>query len=196
MYSDAFLARLPDADPYEFLARAQARCPHRDPVTAASLADLVTYLPCDLMTKVDTASMANSLECRAPFLDHRVVELAAAMPIGCKLGVGRTKRVLAAAFPELLPEGVMRRPKMGFGVPLAQWFRAELGDYARGVLLDARAAQRDYFRPGAFERLLGEHQSGQFDHGHRLWGLLFFELWHRRWLAPRPSPTVSAPATA
>jgi asparagine synthase (glutamine-hydrolysing) len=156
-------------------------------VTAASLVDLVTYLPCDLMTKVDIASMAHGLECRAPLLDYRVVELAAQMPIGCKLARGRGKRILREAFPELLPPEVTRRPKMGFGVPLAQWFRGELASYARQVLLDPRALARDYFRAGAVERLLDEHQSGAFDHGYRLWGLLFFEVWHRTWLDDRPS---------
>ena len=82
LYSDEFVAALPDADPLEFLAAALARCNRRDPVTAFSLADLVTYLPCDLMTKVDIASMAHGLECRQPFLDYRVVELAARMPGG------------------------------------------------------------------------------------------------------------------
>ncbi|MEX0978903.1 MAG: asparagine synthase (glutamine-hydrolyzing), partial [Pirellulales bacterium] len=189
LYSDDFLAQLPDADPYEFLADAFARVPHRDPVTAASLVDLVTYLPCDLMTKVDIASMANSLECRAPFLDYRVVELAAQMPLACKLHRGRGKRILREAFGELLPPEVTERPKMGFGVPLAQWFRGEMKDYAREVLLDSRALARDYFRPGAVEQMLDEHQQGTFDHAYRLWGLVVFEVWHRTWLDGGRIPT-------
>jgi asparagine synthase (glutamine-hydrolysing) len=197
LYSNEFVAQLPNADPYEFLAQALARSRSRDPVTAASLADLVTYLPCDLMTKVDIASMANSLECRAPFLDHRVVELAARMPIGCKLHGGRGKRILREAFGDLLPRNLVRRPKMGFGVPLAAWFRGELGDYARQVLLDASALGRGYFRSEAVRRLLDEHRSGTFDHGYRLWGLVFFELWHREWIDNQPSrAAASTPATA
>jgi asparagine synthase (glutamine-hydrolysing) len=146
-----------------------------------------------LLTKVDIASMANSLECRAPFLDHRVVELAARMPIDCKLKGRRSKRILQQAFPELLPSGVMRRPKMGFGVPLEQWFRHELKDYARQVLLDPRALERGYFRPEVVRRMLDEHQSGSFDHSYRLWGLLFFELWQKRWLDDQPArPAVAA----
>jgi asparagine synthase (glutamine-hydrolysing) len=197
LYSDAFLAQLPEADPFEFLAEAFARVPHRDGVTAASLVDLVTYLPCDLMTKVDIASMANSLECRAPFLDYRVAELAAQMPLSCKLERGRGKRVLREAFGELLPAEVTGRAKMGFGVPLAQWFRGELQDYARAVLLDSRALGRDYFRPGAVEQMLDEHQAGTFDHAYRLWGLLVFEIWHRTWLdGHKPSSAVGASASA
>ena len=196
LYSDEFLAHLPDTDPFGFLGEAFDRSRHRDPVTSASLTDLVTYLPCDLMTKVDIASMANSLECRAPFLDYRVVELAAKMPIQYKLHRGRGKRILREAFPELLPRGVTRRPKMGFGVPLEQWFRHELKDYSRQVLLDSRAVQRNFFRPGAVERMLDEHQTGAFDHGYRLWGLLFFELWHRQWIDNGPSIAgVPAPVT-
>ena len=80
-----------------------------------------------------------------------------------------------------------RRPKMGFGVPLEPWFRHELKDYSRQVLLDRQAVQRGYFRPGAVERMLDEHQTGAFDHGYRLWGLLFFELWHRQWVDNGPS---------
>jgi asparagine synthase (glutamine-hydrolysing) len=81
----------------------------------------------------------------------------------------------------------MRRPKMGFGVPLAHWFRHELGAWARGVLLDPTAIGRGYFRGEAVGRLLDEHQSGRFDHSYRLWGLLFFELWHRQWLDRAPA---------
>jgi asparagine synthase (glutamine-hydrolysing) len=181
LYSEEFVARLPGADPFEFLQAAFARSRARDQVTSASLTDLVTYLPCDLMTKVDIASMANGLECRAPFLDYRLVELAAQMPIDYKLHRGRGKRILREAFPELLPESVTRRPKMGFGVPLSHWFREDLKDYSRDVLLDPRSLDRGYFRPSAVERLLQEHASGAFDHGHRLWGLLCLELWHRQW---------------
>jgi asparagine synthase (glutamine-hydrolysing) len=196
LYSDAFLAQLPNHDPFEFLAEAFAQVRTRDEVTAASLVDLVTYLPCDLMTKVDIASMANSLECRAPLLDYRVVELAAGMPLRYKLHGGRGKRILREAFPELLPREITHRPKMGFGVPLAQWFRGELREYAHGVLLDGGAASRDYFRPGAIAQLLAEHDSGDFDHGYRLWGLLVFELWHRTWLDGRAQPALPASATA
>ena len=159
-----------------------ARCNRRDPVTAFSLADLVTYLPCDLMTKVDIASMAHGLECRQPFLDYRVVELAARMPRRLKFRCGRGKRILREVFGDLLPEPIQRRSKMGFGVPLDHWFRHELKDYAREVLLDRRTLQRGYFRPEAVAQLLDEHQQGRFNHGYRLWSLLILELWQREWM--------------
>jgi asparagine synthase (glutamine-hydrolysing) len=181
LYSDDFLTALPDADPADFVAAAMARAGGRDAVTAASLADLVTYLPCDLLTKVDGASMAHGLECRPPFLDHRVVELAARMPVGEKFHGLRGKRILRSAFGDLLPPAVRRRRKMGFGVPLADWFRHELRDYARDVLWDPLTAGRGYFRPEAVRSLWEEHQSGRFDHGYRLWALLILELWQRQW---------------
>jgi len=180
LYTEEFIATLPEADPLEFLAAAFARC-RRDPITTASLADLVTYLPCDLMTKVDVASMAHGLECRQPFLDHRVVELAARMPRKLKFRRGRGKRILLETFADLLPEPIRRRPKMGFGVPLDHWFRDELKDFAREVLLDRQTQQRGFFRPEVVTRLLDDHRQGRFDHSYRLWALLILELWQREW---------------
>lgn len=183
LYTDDFRKSLPAAEPLEFLEAALARATGRDAVTAVSLADLVTYLPCDLMTKVDTATMAHGLECRAPFLDHRVVELAARLPIECKLHHGRGKWILRQAFADLLPDPIQRRAKMGFGVPLDHWFRARLGDFAREVFFDRQALVGNYFRPEAVRRLLDEHRAGRFDHGYRLWALLVLELWHREWMS-------------
>ncbi len=182
LYADDFVASLPEEDPLEFLAAGFARAAGRDPVTAAGLADLVTYLPCDLMTKVDTASMAHGLECRQPFLDHRVVELAMGMPLRLKYARGSGKRILKQAFADLLPRSIGRRGKMGFGVPLDHWFRAELRDFARDILLDRQTLDRGYFRPEAVRQLLDDHQSGRFDHSMRLWSLLVLELWQREWL--------------
>ena len=181
LYSDDFLAALPDADPADFLAAAMAarRAAIRSP--AASLADLVTYLPCDLLTKVDVASMAHGLECRQPFLDHRVVELAAQMPIGPKFRWGRGKRILHEAFRRPAAAGIRRpsglcrtagplvsRPAQGHGPRRAA---RPPGDGAGG-----------YFRREAIERLLAEHESRRFDHSYRLWSLLVLEWWHRQWV--------------
>ncbi len=189
LYSDDFLAALPDVDPAEFLLRAWRRADRRDLVTAASLADLITYLPCDLLTKVDIASMAHSLECRQPFLDHRVVELAIAMPIEFKQRFGRGKRILLKAFADLLPASIRRRKKMGFGIPLESWLRNELKQFARDVLLDPVSLGRGYFRPEAVTQLIDEHQAGLRNHSYRLWSLLVLELWHRQWMDCGPSMT-------
>ncbi len=181
LYSDAFLQRLPDSDPFEFLQGSWRKIAGRDEVTVASLGDLTTYLTCDLMTKVDIASMAHSLECRQPFLDHRLVELAIGMPLKHKFRWGKGKRILKDAFADLLPADVWTRPKMGFGVPIDHWFRHELKDLAHDVLLDQQTKQRGLFRDDAVQLLLDQHMSGSFDHAYRLWSLLVLELWMRRW---------------
>ena len=184
LYADEFLERLPDRDPLLFLQAAWDRVRDRDPVTAMSLTDLVTYLPCDLMTKVDIASMAHGLECRQPFLDYRVVELAASLPIGLKYRGGQGKRLLRAAFGHLLPRVIWTRRKMGFGVPLEHWFRNELRDLTHDVLLGTTAGQRGFFRPERVRQLVEQHERGEANHCYRLWALLILELWMQRWCGP------------
>ncbi len=189
LYSDDFLdllarsaARLPaEADPASVLARAFDAAPGRDPVTRATIVDLLTYLPGDLLVKVDLASMGHSLECRSPFLDHRVVELALAMPARRKLRLrgGRSKVILKQAFADLLPPAIRNRPKMGFGVPIDRWFRGELKDELRAVLLDPATLDRNLFRPEAVESLVDDHVQGRSDNAYRLWALLMLELWFR-----------------
>ena len=181
-------AALPDAstaDPASILSAAFAQAARRDPVTRAMFADLTTYLPGDLLVKVDLASMAHSLECRGPFLDHRVVELAMAMPLERKIRLrsGSTKIVLKQAFADLLPPQIKSRRKMGFGVPIGRWFRNELKNELQGVLLDPVSLGRRLFRPESIERLVAEHVEGKREHSFRLWALLMLELWFRRHLA-------------
>ncbi len=172
------------ADPASVVQRALDVAPKRDPVTRAMIADLLTYLPGDLLPKIDMASMAHSLECRGPFLDHRVVELALAMPLKRKLRLrgGRSKVVLKQAFAEYLPPSLATRPKMGFGVPLDRWFRGPLRNALRDVLLDPGTLGRGICRPRVVETLIAEHITEQRDHAYRLWGLLALELWFRRHL--------------
>jgi asparagine synthase (glutamine-hydrolysing) len=178
---------LPDqaeADPASFLTDAFAVANRRDPITRAMVADLLTYLPGDLLVKVDLASMAQSLECRGPFLDHRVVELAIAMPLDRKINVrsGRSKIVLKQAFSDLLPKPIRKRSKMGFGVPISRWFRTELKQELRGVLLDPVCLNRGLFHPQTVRDLLDEHIEGKREHSYRLWALVMLELWFRRHL--------------
>ncbi len=182
LYTDEFARSLPEEDPLDFLAQAQRLSEKRDAVTSTSLMDLLTYLPCDLMTKVDIASMAHGLECRQPMLDYRVVELAARMPLRYKLRGGRGKRLLLEAFGHLLPGEICRRGKMGFGVPLDSWFRGPLAPFAESLLLDRRTASRGYFRRQRVAQLLSEHIAGRADHSYRLWSLVVFELWQRTWV--------------
>ncbi|MBC8352787.1 MAG: asparagine synthase (glutamine-hydrolyzing) [Planctomycetes bacterium] len=181
LYRDDFVEQLPNSDPFSFLGNAWGRAGSRDVVTGASLADLTTYLPCDLMTKVDIASMAHSLEVRQPFLDHRVVEYATALPLSLKFRRGQGKLLLRKAFGHLLPAAIWNRRKMGFGVPLDHWFRSELRELTHDTLLDESARIGSYFRRDTVEQLVTEHESKQFDHAYRLWSLLVLELWLREW---------------
>lgn len=172
------------ADPASLLERAFARADHRDPVTRAMVSDILMYLPGDLLFKVDMASMAHGLECRAPFLDHRVVELALAMPLDRKLRIrpGRSKVILKRAFADLLPPSIRNRRKMGFGVPVGRWFRNELRGELTEVLLDRSTLDRGLFRPEAVRRLVDDHLAGRRERGHQLWALLMLELWMRNHL--------------
>ncbi|MBP90516.1 MAG: asparagine synthase (glutamine-hydrolyzing) [Planctomycetaceae bacterium] len=181
LYRDEFVEQLPNTDPFSFLSNGWARSGQRDVVSGASLADVTTYLTCDLMTKVDIASMAHSLEVRQPFLDHRVVEFAASLPVSLKFRRGAGKQLLRRTFGDLLPADIWNRKKMGFGVPLDHWFRDELRELTHDVLLDESARSRNYFRGDAIEELVQQHESRQFDHAYRLWALLVLELWMREW---------------
>ena len=195
LYTDDFLDHLAhasdanpaEADPRSVLARAFGAAPKRDAVTQAMIADILTYLPCDLLVKVDIPSMAHSLECRGPFLDHRVVELALAMPLRRKLRLrgGRSKVVLKEAFADLIPPAIRTRPKMGFGVPLDRWFRGELKEELRAVLLDPVALGRGIFRPVAVSQMIDDHVHARRDYAYKLWALLMLELWFRRYMDHR-----------
>ena len=179
-YSDEFHAQLVDEQPEEFLREAFERCP-RDPVTQVSLADLVTYLPCDLMAKVDITTMAHSLECRQPMLDYRLVEFAAGLPVEFKYRRGRGKRLLQSAFGDLLPDEIWNRPKMGFGVPLDHWFRNELRELTHDLLLSGSASCHQYVSRQGLEQMLNEHAANRRDHSQRLWAVLMLETWMQRW---------------
>ncbi len=181
LYQDDFLQQLPDEDPIQFFETAWQQAGNRDLVSRASLADLVTYLPCDLMNKIDIASMAHSLECRQPFLDYRLVELAARIPSRLKLGWSSGKLLLRTAFDRHLPRQVWTRRKMGFGIPLGRWLRGELAGVTRQTLLSPESRCHTLFRPAALKKLIDQHAAGQFNHEYRIWNLLILEAWLRRW---------------
>lgn len=181
LYQEEFLQQLPDDDPMEFLETAWRQAGHRDLISRASLTDLVTYLPCDLMNKIDIASMAHSLECRQPFLDYRLVELAARIPSRLKFGWSGGKQLLRHAFEGLLPRQVWTRRKMGFGIPLGRWLRGELVQVVRQSLLSPDSLCHSFFRPIAIQKLIDQHAAGRFNHDYRIWNLLVLEFWLRRW---------------
>lgn len=141
--------------------------------------DVATYLPGDLLPKIDIATMAHSLEARSPFLDHELMEFAASLPSEMKLNGSNGKAILKSALRSTLPPSILHRPKMGFGVPLESWFRGALRDLPAERLLDPAALARGYFERPAIERLIAEHQQGAADHSLRLWTLLALETWHR-----------------
>jgi asparagine synthase (glutamine-hydrolysing) len=152
-----------------------------DYVSTLQYIDLQTYLPGDILTKVDVASMAVSLEVRVPLLDHVLMEFLATVPASFKLRDRTGKFLLKRAVAPLLPPGILARRKMGFGVPLASWFRSELRDLTRDVLLSQSARERGLFRMPAVEALLDSHASGRRDDSAMLWALVCFELWMRQW---------------
>lgn len=177
-----FIQQLGSADAAYFLESVYSACPSRDFLTQTTCADVLSYLPCDILTKVDIASMAYGLEARCPFLDQRVVELAARMPMSLKLVGQQGKQVLIDTFKDLLPNSIQTRAKMGFGVPLDHWFRNELRTLLRDVLLNQRSLSRGWFRPEAIRQLVDEHLKATMDHSYRLWNLLVFELWQQRFV--------------
>ena len=188
LYSAGFRQRLGNYDSAGFLLSCYADCPDRDLVTRTTCVDVNSYLPCDILNKVDIATMAHSLEARCPFLDHRVMELAAKMPLDLKLRDGKGKRVLLEVFSDLLPQSIQTRPKMGFGVPLAHWFRNELKPLLNDTLLDSTARSRGYFRPEYVQLLIDEHQAEKWDHSYRLWSLIVFERWMRAFVDAKEPP--------
>lgn len=181
LYTTDFLAQLPPEDPFEFFETAWKDLAPRDLIARASLADLVTYLPCDLMTKVDIASMAHGLECRQPMLDYRIIEFAAGLQTRHKYRRGVGKRLLRGAFEDLLPRQIWTRKKMGFGVPLGSWFQNELRELTHQRLLGTDARCHQYFRADALQEIVEQHMSGRVNQGYRLWNLLVFESWLRKW---------------
>lgn len=144
--------------------------------------DLKSYLPGDILVKVDRMSMANSLEVRTPILDHNVIELAASIPASLKYNRGEKKYVLKHAFGQILPREIMYRKKMGFSVPLADWFRGELKGMASHYLFSSDAGLMQFFNMAPLVRIWEMHQSGKGNCATILWSLLMFELWYREFM--------------
>jgi asparagine synthase (glutamine-hydrolysing) len=162
---------------------AQARqfadeCDSADLVTRMQSVDTRLYLAEDILTKVDRASMAVSLEVRAPFLDPRVAEYVASLPSNYKLRGQKTKYILKKAVKEMLPPFVTKRGKKGFGVPVAEWLKVKLRPLARDLLSPERVRRAGVFNPNYIARLQDEHERGVANHRKLLWTLLMFELWH------------------
>jgi asparagine synthase (glutamine-hydrolysing) len=159
--------------------------------------DAETYLPDDVLTKVDRMSMAHSIESRVPLLDNRVIDFACSLPAPMKIKEGRRKHILKEVAATLLPEHILNRPKQGFAVPLNVWFRGGLTELFADTLLSSQAVSRGYFDTAFVRQLIGEHIAGKRDHALRLWQLVVFERWHRAYVDAHPSGSglpISAPA--
>ncbi len=178
MYTPEFRRRLGNTATVDLLLEKYRQSDARDFLDATLDVDLNLYLPDTLMTKTDIASMANSLEVRAPMLDHHFLEFAARIPPELKLKDGTIgKYILKKAAEPYLPNEVIYRKKMGFGVPIDHWFRHELKEMAYDTLLSRRAIERGYFRREYIENLLDRHQAGE-TWQYLIWNLLMLELWH------------------
>ena len=159
-----------------------------DPLARLQLLDLLGWLPEDILAKVDRTSMAVGLEARCPLLDHRVVELVWRLPAGLRARPGTSKWALRRLLARHLPVELIERPKRGFAVPVHDWLRGRLRDWAEDLLDPARLAEAGMVDPRPVREAWRQHLEGRVDHRFRLWNLLMLEAWRRQWLAaPRPA---------
>ena len=149
----------------------------RDTENRMMYLDLVGYLPDDILVKVDRAAMAVSLETRIPFLDHRVVEFAATLPLSMKIRDNEGKWLLRQLLYRHVPQALVERPKMGFGVPIDRWLRGPLKDWAEALIEPQRLKKEGYFHPRLIQEKWLRHQSGRHNESHRLWSVLMFQAW-------------------
>jgi asparagine synthase (glutamine-hydrolysing) len=156
--------------------------------------DSKTYLPGDILTKVDRMSMAVSLEARVPLLDHKLIEFVTRIPAELKLKGMTTKHIFKKAVRGLVPDKILDRSKQGFGLPISQWINAKLRSRIRETLTDGPALQRGYFQQHYLNVLLNEHERGRRDHSAQLWSLFMLELWHRRFIDSNGSYSSLTPA--
>jgi len=182
LYTEEFTRAIDGQRTSQFLDQWFDRADGTGTLDATLLTDQMTYLPNDLLVKVDIASMANSLEARSPLLDHHVIEFAASLPESLKMNRFRTKYLLKKVAAKLVPHEVIYRRKMGFGVPIGKWFKKEMKDYVRDILLSENAASRGIVRPQKVRQIVDEHISGKVDHAFPIWSLLVMELWFRRFI--------------
>jgi asparagine synthase (glutamine-hydrolysing) len=182
LYSDDFRQQTQGVRAADLLTPWFQRANGAGIVDAALLADINTYLPNDLLVKVDIATMAVSLEARSPFLDHHLIEFAASLPEKFKVRGLTTKYLLKRMLKKLLPAENLDRRKMGFGVPIGHWLRGKLQPFLRETILSEKALNRGLFRPEVVKQLVELHARGERDHSHQLWTLLMLELWFQRFI--------------
>lgn len=179
LYSDRFKALLGGYSAIEVFNQHAAKAETDDPLGLIQYIDLHTYLVGDINTKVDRASMAHSLEVREPLMDHHLVEWLATLPSSLKMKRGEGKYLLKKAMEPYLPNDIMYRPKMGFAVPLARWFRGPLRQRVRDSLLKGQIAESGWFNQKMIEQMVDQHESGRSDHSTPLWTLLMYDAFLR-----------------
>ena len=179
LYSNGFKAQLAGYSAAEVFRRHARRAGTDDALGLIQYLDLKTYLIGDINTKVDRASMAHSLEVREPLMDHPLVEWLASLPSSLKLRGQEAKILLKRTMQPYLPAEILYRPKMGFAVPLAQWFRGPLRGRVRASLLGSRLADTGYFNFSYLEHLVAGHDCGARDYSSPIWALLMFEAFLR-----------------
>lgn len=178
LYTDTFKKAVSNIDSFQTFAQKTKESQMPRPMDTIFSTDTQTYLPDDLMVKVDIATMAVALEGRSPFLDHELLELTAKIPDTLKLkGFRKKKYILKKSLEGIIPHEILYRPKKGFGIPLDAWFRKELKSYASSTLLSDVALARGIFKKSSIEKLLEEHHHKKANHGTRIWNLLALELW-------------------
>jgi asparagine synthase (glutamine-hydrolysing) len=196
-----FVAGLAPIEKLRHIAGQRSMLTGRSPLSQALHANFSSYLADDLLVKTDRCTMANSLEARSPFLDRELIEYAASLPDELKLQGRRTKVILREAFADLVPPAIERRGKMGFGVPLDAWFRGELRDHMRDLLLAPGARYREMLSGTFVEGLVARHLAGAANLGQPLWSIMCFEVWLQRlpeWTRRGPSSSgqpVGSPAS-
>ena len=184
LYRPEFSDQLNGADAERFILDTFKRFSGDSKVGEAAAVDMVTYLPCAILAKVDIASMANSLEVRSPFLDHKLIEFTATIPTRLKMRLLEGKFILKETFRDLLPPEILTRQKMGFGIPINRWMAHDLYDFLVDHLLSERSLSRGYFDPTAIKSLISDHHQGRGNHGYQLWPLMMLELWHQAFVDP------------
>lgn len=154
----------------------------KEPIDSMINIDFNHYLSGDLLVKMDIASMANSLEARSPFLDHKLLEFSMSIPCSFKIKNGERKYILKRALSDILPNGILNRNKMGFSIPLIYWLRNELKGFAYQTILNDSDGIKLFFNLAYVKQLLDEHASGKKNHALRIWSLIVFEMWYRRFM--------------
>lgn len=180
LYSEEFSRELNSADPKKIIEPYLNNPNRLNLLDSLLMTDTNTYLTNDLLVKVDIASMANSLEARSPFLDHKLMEFAAKLPAGYKMRDLTKKYILKKAVKGLIPGENINRRKMGFGVPVGRWLRGELRELLEETLLSESSLKRGYFKPAAIKSMVEQHISQRKDYSFQLWALLMLELWHHK----------------